>query len=99
MVGRPSVCSEDIVCKTCCSCDFASLACTLTGYFAILQLSSACTHYMASGCNAVESLPIQGSPDSLARGTWGGGRKEVLACLSRWDLVLEVKYGCEVSLS
>ena len=81
------------------SCDFASVACTLTGYFAVLQLSSGCPHYMASGCDAVERLPVQASPDSLARGTWGGGRKEVLDCLSRWDLVLEIKYSCKVSLS
>lgn len=96
--GRPRVCSEAIMCKTCCSCVFASVACALTGYFAILQLSSGCTHYMASGCNAVECLPIQASPDLLARGTWGGGRKEVLDCLCRWDLVLEIKCSCEVSL-
>jgi len=58
--------------KACCSGEFASVAHTLTGCFAVLQLSS-CTRYMASGCNATECLPSQASPDSLARGTWGGG--------------------------
>lgn len=43
--------------------------------------------------------PGPGIPRFLDQGSMGRGRKGVRNCLSRWDLVLKIKYSCEVPLS